>query len=99
MAPRLSGAGVVRGVGRAVDPADHTGGTVRPVSDGVVRRLQIDSERNRGSVDLADRAATTRTLDAILQEGTIDAVVNNVGIVRLPCCPQWTWTTCGPSTN
>ncbi|WP_165396364.1 transposase domain-containing protein [Streptomyces sp. F001] len=37
-----AGACVVRGVGRAVGPANHAGSAVRPVSDSVVRRLQLD---------------------------------------------------------
>jgi NAD(P)-dependent dehydrogenase (short-subunit alcohol dehydrogenase family) len=32
------------------------------------------------SVDLADRAATAAALEAILQDGPVDAVVNNVGM-------------------
>ncbi|MEU2715669.1 hypothetical protein [Streptomyces sp. NPDC007205] len=32
--------------------------------------------------DLADRAATAHALDAVLRGGAVDAVVNNVGIVR-----------------
>jgi NAD(P)-dependent dehydrogenase (short-subunit alcohol dehydrogenase family) len=33
-------------------------------------------------VDLADREATRRALDAVLETGPADAVVNNVGLVR-----------------
>lgn len=33
-------------------------------------------------MDLGDRAATAAVLDAIVAEGTVDAVVNNVGLAR-----------------
>jgi 3-oxoacyl-[acyl-carrier protein] reductase len=39
-------------------------------------------------VDLADREATQRALDAVLEAGPVDAVVNNVGLVRPAYLPD-----------
>jgi 3-oxoacyl-[acyl-carrier protein] reductase len=39
-------------------------------------------------VDLADREATRRALDAVLETGPLDAVVNNVGLVRPAYLPD-----------
>jgi 3-oxoacyl-[acyl-carrier protein] reductase len=39
-------------------------------------------------VDLADREATQRSLDAVLSTGPVDAVVNNVGLVRPAYLPD-----------
>jgi len=39
-------------------------------------------------VDLSDRAATWRGLDAVLETGPVDAVVNNVGLVRPAYLPD-----------
>ncbi|MGW3174394.1 SDR family oxidoreductase [Streptomyces sp. NPDC001153] len=71
--------GASRGIGRALadrlDAAGH-----RPV--GLARSAPPDFPGDFHTVDLADRAATARTLDAVLLGGAVDAVVNNVGIVR-----------------
>lgn len=52
----------------------------RPV--GLARTAPPDFPGEFYTVDLADRAATAETLDAVLRDGDVDAVVNNAGMVR-----------------
>ncbi|MFF7191551.1 SDR family oxidoreductase [Streptomyces sp. NPDC008222] len=76
--------GASRGIGRAVADCLNANGH-HPV--GLARSAPPEFPGEFHAVDLADRAATARTLDAVLQHGTVDAVVNNVGIVRPALLP------------
>jgi 3-oxoacyl-[acyl-carrier protein] reductase len=52
----------------------------RPV--GVARTAPASFPGDFHTVDLADRDATAAMLDDVLRDGRVDAVVNNVGLVR-----------------
>jgi 3-oxoacyl-[acyl-carrier protein] reductase len=72
--------GASKGIGRAVaDRVAHAGNI--PVGLARTRPATFPGEFHE--VDLADRAATAKALDAILRDGPVDAVVNNVGFVRM----------------
>jgi NAD(P)-dependent dehydrogenase (short-subunit alcohol dehydrogenase family) len=72
--------GASKGIGRAVaDRVAHAGNI--PVGLARTRPAIFPGEFHE--VDLADRAATAKALDAVLWDGPIDAVVNNVGFVRM----------------
>lgn len=49
---------------------------------GLARTAPSDFPGQFHEVDLSDRAATAATLDKIVAEGSVDAVVNNVGLAR-----------------
>lgn len=72
--------GASKGIGRAVAERVAEGGSV-PV--GLARSRPADFPGEFYEVDLADRAATADVLDAVITAGPVDAVVNNVGFVRL----------------
>ena len=72
--------GASKGIGRAVADRVAQAGTI-PV--GLARTRPAGFPGEFHEVDLADRAATATALDAVLAGGPIDAVVNNVGFVRL----------------
>jgi len=71
--------GASKGIGRAVADrlaaAGHT-----PV--GLARTAPEEFPGEFYEVDLADREATARVLDKIVESGRIDAVVNNAGLAR-----------------
>ena len=71
--------GASKGIGRAVVDRLHAEGH-EPI--GLARTAPLGSPCEFHEVDLSDRVATAATLDKIVTEGTIDAVVNNVGFVR-----------------
>jgi 3-oxoacyl-[acyl-carrier protein] reductase len=72
--------GASKGIGRAVaERVAHAG----DIPVGLARTRPADFPGEFHEVDLADRAATADALDAVLAAGPIDAVVNNVGFVRL----------------
>lgn len=77
--------GASRGIGRAVADRLHAAGH-RPV--GLARSAPAEFPGEFHTVDLADRDATACTVDAVLQDGTVDALVNNVGIVRPAMLPS-----------
>ncbi len=71
--------GASKGIGRAVvDRLADSGYEVI----GLARTAPSDFPGQFHQVDLADRAATAQTLAKIAGEGTVDAVVNNVGFAR-----------------
>lgn len=71
--------GASKGIGRAV--ADRLAATgFEPI--GIARSTPRDFPGAFYSVDLADRSATASTLETILADGTVDAVVNNVGFAH-----------------
>ena len=71
--------GASKGIGRAVvDRLADSGWEVI----GLARTAPSDFPGQFHQVDLADRAATAQTLAKIVGEGTVDAVVNNVGFAR-----------------
>jgi NAD(P)-dependent dehydrogenase (short-subunit alcohol dehydrogenase family) len=71
--------GASKGIGRAV--ADRLADGGHDVI-GLARTAPPDFPGRFHEVDLADRAATAATLDKIVGDGTVDAVVNNVGFAR-----------------
>lgn len=71
--------GASKGIGRAVADRLAAGGA-EPI--GMARTAPESFPGPFYSVDLADRAATARTLDSILADGSVDAVVNNVGFAH-----------------
>jgi NAD(P)-dependent dehydrogenase (short-subunit alcohol dehydrogenase family) len=71
--------GASRGIGHAVATRLADAGH-RPV--GLARTPAQDFPGEFRAVDLADRAATGHAAAAILAGGPVDAVVNNVGLVR-----------------
>ncbi|OBK51228.1 SDR family oxidoreductase [Mycobacterium sp. 1081908.1] len=76
---RVLVSGASKGIGRAVvDRLSASGYDVI----GLARTAPPDFPGQFHAVDLADRAATAETLDAIVAEGVVDAVVNNVGFAR-----------------
>lgn len=76
---RILVTGASKGIGRAV--ADRLAGGGHHVI-GLARTAPSDFPGQFREVDLADRAATAAALEAIVGEGTVDAVVNNVGYAR-----------------
>lgn len=72
--------GASKGIGRAVADRVARAGNI-PV--GLARTQPAAFPGEFHEVDLADRAATTEALDIVLAAGPIDAVVNNVGFVRM----------------
>jgi len=71
--------GASKGIGRAV--ADRVAAQGHePI--GLARIAPTDFPGQFHEVDLGDRAATAATLDKIVAEGRVDAVVNNVGLAR-----------------
>lgn len=71
--------GASKGIGRVVADRLACGGH-EPI--GLARTAPADFPGRFYEVDLADRAATAATLDKIVGEVTVDAVVNNVGFAR-----------------
>jgi NAD(P)-dependent dehydrogenase (short-subunit alcohol dehydrogenase family) len=71
--------GASKGIGRAV--VDRLAGSGYEVI-GLARTAPSDFPGQFHEVDLADRAATAETLAKIVGEGTVDALVNNVGFAR-----------------
>jgi 3-oxoacyl-[acyl-carrier protein] reductase len=71
--------GASKGIGRAV--VDRVAASGHEVI-GLARTAPSDFPGQFHEVDLADRAATAETLERIVGEGTVDAVVNNVGVAR-----------------
>lgn len=76
---RVLVSGASKGIGRAVVDRLAAGGYN---VIGLARTAPPDFPGQFHAVDLADRAATAETLDAIVAEGVVDAVVNNVGFAR-----------------
>jgi 3-oxoacyl-[acyl-carrier protein] reductase len=72
--------GASKGIGRAVAERVAQAGNT-PV--GLARTRPAGFPGEFHEVDLADRAATAKVLEAVVAAGPIDAVVNNVGFVRL----------------
>src|SRR4051794_39045160 len=72
--------GASKGIGRAVAERVARGGDI-PVGLARTRPATFPGEFHE--VDLADRAETAKALDAVVAAGPIDAVVNNMGFVRL----------------
>lgn len=71
--------GASKGIGRAVvDRLAATG--YQPV--GLARTAPPDFPGDFYPVDLSGRAATAQTLDQVVADGHVDAVVNNVGFAR-----------------
>ena len=71
--------GASKGIGRAV--ADRLAAGGYDVI-GIARTAPSDFPGQFHEVDLADRAATAAALEKIVDEGTVDAVVNNVGYAQ-----------------
>ncbi|GAA4863412.1 SDR family oxidoreductase [Pseudonocardia benzenivorans] len=72
--------GASKGIGRSV--AERLAATGhRPM--GIARRAPADFPGEFHVADLADREATAAALEAVVSGGTVDAVVNNVGLVAL----------------
>jgi 3-oxoacyl-[acyl-carrier protein] reductase len=76
---RVLVSGASKGIGRAV--VDRLAGSGYDVI-GLARTAPSDFPGRFHEVDLADRAATAETLEEIVGEGRVDAVVNNVGFAR-----------------
>ncbi|ORW93091.1 short-chain dehydrogenase [Mycobacterium sp. IEC1808] len=76
---RVLVSGASKGIGRAV--VDRLAGNGYEVI-GLARSAPSDFPGQFHEVDLADRTATAQTLDAIVADGGVDAVVNNVGFSR-----------------
>ena len=76
---RVLVSGASKGIGRAV--VDRLAGSGYDVI-GLARTAPSDFPGQFHEVDLADRAATAETLEEIVGEGRVDAVVNNVGFAR-----------------
>jgi 3-oxoacyl-[acyl-carrier protein] reductase len=72
--------GASKGIGRSVADQLAAAGH-RPV--GIARRSPASFPGEFHPADLADRDATAAALATILSDGSVDAVVNNVGMVKL----------------
>ncbi|MGE0214414.1 SDR family oxidoreductase [Mycolicibacterium sp.] len=72
--------GASKGIGRSLADRVAAAGDV-PV--GLARSSPGDFPGEFHRVDVTERAATAETLTAVLAAGPIDAVVNNVGLVRM----------------
>jgi 3-oxoacyl-[acyl-carrier protein] reductase len=71
--------GASKGIGRAV--ADRVAASGQEAI-GIARTAPSDFPGQFHEVDLGDQAATAQTLDRIVGESRVDAVVNNVGLAR-----------------
>lgn len=71
--------GASKGIGRAV--ADRVA-AIGQEPIGLARQAPSDFPGQFHEVDLGDQATTAQTLDRIVGEGGVDAVVNNVGLAR-----------------
>ncbi|OBK20793.1 SDR family NAD(P)-dependent oxidoreductase, partial [Mycobacterium asiaticum] len=71
--------GASKGIGRAVADRVAASGN-EPI--GLARTAPTDFPGPFYPVDLADQAGTAATLQQVLADGTVDAVVNNVGFAR-----------------
>jgi 3-oxoacyl-[acyl-carrier protein] reductase len=71
--------GASKGIGRAVADRLAASGH-QPI--GIARTTPSDFPGQFYEVDLADREATAATLDKIVGDGSVDAVVNNVGFAH-----------------
>lgn len=71
--------GASKGIGRAVADRVAESGN-EPI--GLARTAPPDFPGPFYPVDLADQAATAATLQQVVADGTVDAVVNNVGFAR-----------------
>jgi 3-oxoacyl-[acyl-carrier protein] reductase len=71
--------GASKGIGRAVADRLAADGH-EPI--GLARTASSDFPGQFHEVDLGDRAAAAETLEKIVGEGTVHAVVNNVGLAR-----------------
>ena len=71
--------GASKGIGRAVADRVAAAGQ-EPI--GLARSAPSGFPGQFHEVDLGDQAATAQTLDRIVGEGRVDAVVNNVGLAR-----------------
>jgi NAD(P)-dependent dehydrogenase (short-subunit alcohol dehydrogenase family) len=71
--------GASKGIGRAVADRLAADGH-EPI--GLARTAPSDFPGQFHAADLGDRAATAAALDKVLAEGSVDAVVNNVGLAR-----------------
>ncbi|OBJ85053.1 SDR family oxidoreductase [Mycobacterium asiaticum] len=71
--------GASKGIGRAVADRVAASGN-EPI--GLARTAPADFPGPSYPIDLADRAATAATLQQVVADGTVDAVVNNVGFAR-----------------
>jgi 3-oxoacyl-[acyl-carrier protein] reductase len=71
--------GASKGIGRVVADRLSCGGH-EPI--GLARTAPSDFPGQFHEVDLADRAATASTLDKIVSEAAVEAVVNNVGFAQ-----------------
>ncbi|MGB1728065.1 MAG: SDR family NAD(P)-dependent oxidoreductase, partial [Ilumatobacteraceae bacterium] len=71
--------GASKGIGRALSHRLASAGH-SPV--GLARTRPDDAPGEFVTVDLSDSEATAAALDSVLADGPIDAVVNNVGVVR-----------------
>jgi 3-oxoacyl-[acyl-carrier protein] reductase len=72
--------GASKGIGRAVaERVAHAG----DIPVGLARTRPAEFPGEFHEVDLADRVATAKVLEAVVAAGPIDAVVNNMGFVRL----------------
>jgi len=72
--------GASKGIGRAVADRVAAAGNI-PI--GLARTKPEDFPGEFYAVDLADRAATAATLDAIVAADRVDAVVNNFGFAQM----------------
>ncbi|MFL6054020.1 MAG: SDR family oxidoreductase [Actinoallomurus sp.] len=77
--------GASRGIGHAL-AARLAGAGHHPV--GLARTAPPDFPGEFHTVDLADRAATGHAAAAVLADGPVDALVNNVGLVRPALVPD-----------
>ncbi|OBI74883.1 SDR family oxidoreductase [Mycobacterium asiaticum] len=71
--------GASKGIGRAVADRVAASGN-EPI--GLARTAPTDFPGPFYPVDLADQAGTAATLQQVVADGTVDAVVNNVGFAR-----------------